>query len=186
MRPHPFHPLTDPEFTYLATHLPTATTPRRGRRPADLRRTLNAIFWVACSSGPWKDLPEEYGRPGTASRQLRRWARSGDMDRLLALVAAATPEDSIPNALAWRICRAWRRISRIVPLSSLVRAKTLGLPAALPAPPNFLPDPNLSKTAQALVIEALKTPAAHPPGTFNRLGKLLLDAGGRPRHWRLR
>ena len=185
MRPHPFHALTDAEFAFLAAHLPTAT-PRRGRRPADLRRTLDAIFWVARSSGPWKDLPPEYGRPGTASRQLRRWAKSGVMDRLLAVVATAEPEDEIPNALAWRICRAWRRISRVVPLSSLVWAKDLGLRPALPAPPNFLPDPNLSKTAQALVIAALRDPMAHPPRTFAGLGRMLLDAGGRPRHWRLK
>lgn len=185
MRPHPFLPLTDPEFAFLSRHLPPHTG-RRGRPPADPRRTLNAIFWVACSSGPWKDLPEDYGRPGTASRQLRRWARSGHMDLLLALVAGRAAEDEILNGLAWRICRAWRRISRVVPLSSLMRAKTFNLRAALPAPPNFLPDPNLSKAAQAFVIAALKTPRVHPPGTFNRLGRLLLDAGGRPRHWRLR
>lgn len=185
MHPHPFHPLTDPEFAFLAIHLSDAA-PRRGRRPADLRRTLDAIFWVACSSGPWKDLPPEYGRPGTASRRLRRWARSGTMDRLLAVVATAGAEDDIPNALAWRICRAWRRVSRVVPLSSLVWAKELGLRAALPAPPNFLPDPNLSKTAQGLVIAALGSPRSQPPRTFATLGRLLADAGGRPRHWRLR
>ena len=108
------------------------------------------------------------------------------MDLLLTLVAGRQPEDDILNALAWRISRAWRRVSRVVPLSSLVRAKTLGVREALPAPPNFLPDPNLSKAAQAFVIACLKTPRVHPPGTFNRLGRLLLDAGGRPRHWRLR
>ena len=51
MHPHPFLPLTDPEYAFLARHLPP-TTGRRGRPPADPRRTLDAIFWVVVSITP--------------------------------------------------------------------------------------------------------------------------------------
>lgn len=186
MRPHPFRPLTDAEFALLSRHLPSPEN-RRGRPPTDRRRTLNAIFWVACSSGPWKDLPAEYGRADTASRQLRRWARSGHMDLLLTLVANRDARrDEVLNALAWRICRAWRRISRVVGLGSLLLAKRLALRPALPADPRFLPDPILSETVQSQVITALRSVHTAPPGLFARLGRLLRQAGGSPRRWRLR
>ncbi|MBR0673365.1 transposase [Neoroseomonas soli] len=186
MRPHPFHPLTDAEFALLSRHLPSPEN-RRGRPPADRRRTLNAIFWVACSSGPWKDLPAEYGRADTAHRTLRRWAKSGHMDLLLTLVANRDRgKDKILNALAWRICRAWRRISRIVGLGSLLLAKRLALRPALPAHPRFLPDADLSETVRRLSRAAAKNAPGQPPGIFAALAKTMSLAGGRPRYWRLR
>lgn len=88
--PHPFAPLTDAEYELLRRHLPPERG-RRGRPPADRRRTLDAIFWVACSRGPWRALPERLGRADTASRALRRWARTGHLDLLLTLVAGREP-----------------------------------------------------------------------------------------------
>lgn len=183
--PHPFRPLTDDEYALLARNLPPVEG-RRGRPPQDRRRTLDAIFWVACTRGPWKDLPHEFGRPDTASRALRRWARTGHMDLLLTHLANSTRRDRLWRALAWRICRAWRRVSRIVALSQLLLAKRLGLLPALPAAPCYLPDPVLSETIQSRVKAALRAVADQPPGTFMALGRLLGIAGGRPRDWRLR
>lgn len=183
--PHPFRPLTDDELALLNRYLPPVEG-RRGRRPLDRRRMLDAIFWVACSRGPWKDLPGSLGRPDSASRALRRWARSGHLDLLLHQVATRTKRDTLWNALAWRIARAWRRVSRIVALSQLLLAKRLGVLEALPAAPCYLPDPFLSETAQSLVRRALGAVAAQPGGTFAALGRLLSRAGGRPRHWRLK
>lgn len=183
--PHPFRPLTDDEFALLNRHLPPAEG-RRGRPPRDRRRLLDAIFWVSCSRGPWKDLPEALGRPDTASRALRRWARSGHLDLLLRQVAGRTARDTLWNALAWRIARAWRRVSRVVGLSQLLLARRLGVLEALPAAPRHLPDPFLSETAHALVRRALGRAGGQPPGTFAALGRLLARAGGNPRRWRLR
>ncbi len=183
--PHPFLPLTDPEYDILSAYLPPAGG-RPGRPPQDRRRTLDAIFWVACSKLPWKDLPERFGRPDSASRALRRWARSGHLDALLAQVADEAARNPLWRALAWRICRAWRRVSRIVTLSQLLMAKRLNLRAALPAAPCHLPDPDLSKTVQAMVVGALKRVHEQPRGTFRLLGKLLMRAGGNRRHWRTR
>lgn len=185
MTPHPFRPLTDPEFALLIRHLPPVEH-TRGRPPADRRRTLDAIFWIACSSGPWKALPAEFGRPDTASRQLRRWASTGVMDLLLTLVAHRDPRDKILSNLAWRICRAWRRISRVVSLSQLLLARRMALQPALPAQPQFLPDPDLSRTLQATIVAALARVRHQPPGLFGTLAKLIGRAGGTRRHWRLR
>lgn len=185
--PHPFRPLTDAEYALLDRYLPSPEG-RRGRPPQHRRRTLDAIFWVACSAGPWKDLPEHLGRPGTASRALRRWAQTGHMNLLLHQVATATRAraDKTWRNLAWRIARAWRRISRVVPLSMLLLAKQLAIKPALPAEPRWLPDLNLSKTIQSKVAAALKLVHGAPPGLFGTLARLIGRAGGNRRYWRLR
>jgi transposase len=183
--PHPFQPLTDDEFALLGRVLP-ALEGRRARPPADRRRTLDAIFWVACSRGPWRALPPEYGRPDTASRALRRLAASGHLDLLLIHVANSLPEDVLWRALAWRICRAWRRCARVVSLSQLVTAKRIGQLEALPAAPHHLPDPALSEIIHAEVNRALQAIHDQPPGALLRLGRQLVIAGGRRRYWRLR
>lgn len=183
--PHPFRPLTDDEFALLNRYLPPVEG-RRGRRPHDRRRMLDAIFWVACSRGPWKDLPATLARADTASRALRRWARSGHLDLLLMHIANRTKRDTLWHALAWRIARAWRRVSRIVALSQILLAKRLGVLEALPAAPRYLPDLNLSEIAHALVRRALESVHTQARGTFGALARLMSQAGGRPRHWRLK
>jgi transposase len=182
--PHPFRPLTDAEFALLDRYLPS-TEGRPGRPPQDRRRTLDAIFWVACSAGPWKDLPEHLGRPDTASRALRRWAASGHMNLLLHQVATAHRDDPW-RALAWRIARAWRRISRVVPLSMLMLAKRLDVRAALPAHPRWLPSPDLSETIQSRIVAALKLVQQAPVGLFGTFARLIHRCGGNRRYWRLR
>lgn len=83
--PTPWQPLTDSEWAALLPLLrPGAPL---GRPPANLRRTWDAIFWVACSKTPWHHLPAHLGRPDTAHRALRRAARAGLLDRLLIAVS---------------------------------------------------------------------------------------------------
>jgi len=185
LAPHPFRPLTDAEYALLARHLP-ATEGRPGRPPQDRRRTLNAIFWIACSFGPWKNLPPEYGRPDTASRTLRRWARSGHMNLLLHQVANRSGRDQVMRNLAWRICRAWRRVSRVVTLSQLMLAKACALQPALPADPRWLPDPDLSKAIQPKIIAALERVHEQAVGVFGAFARVIGQAGGNRRYWRLR
>lgn len=82
--PRAWAPMTDAEWAALRPWLPGAdpdAAPRRGARARDLRRTVDAIFWVAASSGPWRDLPAGLGRPDSAGRTLRRWARAGVLGR---------------------------------------------------------------------------------------------------------
>jgi transposase len=182
--PHAFEPLTDAEYALLVRFLPPVEG-RRGRPPQDRRRTLDAIFWVACSKGPWKDLPDHLGRPDTASRALRRWAATGHMNLLLHQVATARRDDPW-RALAWRIARAWRRVSRVVPLSMLVLAKRLRVPDAMPAANRWLPDPLLSEIIQSKVVAALKHVQGAAPGVFAAFARMIGRAGGNHRYWRLR
>lgn len=215
----PWARLTDAEWAELRAWLPggdpEAECPRRGRKPTNLRRTVDAIFWIAASKGPWKALPPELGKPGSASRALRRWARDGVLEPLLTKLthpdAHASP---VLLGLAWWVARAFRRMARIVSTAALALAqKVLCLVDACPAWPLRLPDRNLSKTARAwlrqlnsgLKKQALQVagaarqapPAEHPPPDMAalracvravRLGwaQLRLGVCGNRHQWRLK
>jgi transposase len=189
--PRPWQPLSDAEYAALCAFLPAAEG-RRGRPPADRRRTLDAIFWVACSRGPWRDLPPDLGKPDTAHRTLRRLAAAGHLDRLLLAVsgrdwtAAASP---VLRALEYWVCRAWRRMARLASLGSLELVKRLGLFTAMPCAPWFLPDPDLSETlnryAVRLLTAVIEEGHRPPRGHLARLGRLIGFTGGNRRHWRL-
>ena len=56
----------------------------RGGRPAsDHRRVLDAIFWIARTGSPWRDLPEEFGKWSSVYRQFRRWTLAGLWELIL-------------------------------------------------------------------------------------------------------
>ena len=155
LAPRPWRPITDAEWAELRVWLPHGDPdqPQRGpgRLPANLRRTVDAIFWIAASTGPWKDLPSALGKPGTAHRTLTRWARAGVLEPLLVKVSHPEAEGSAAlKSLAYWLARAFRRMARIVGTAALDLVKTvLGLVDAWPANPLRLPDRNLSKIAKA-------------------------------------
>jgi transposase len=152
--PKPWRPMTDAEWAELRVWLPHGDPDRPhqgpGRPPKNLRRTVDAIFWVACSKGPWKDLPAELGKPGTAHQTLSRWARAGVLEPLLVKVAHPEAQGSITlRGLGYWLARAFRRMARIVSTAALSLVKSLlGLVDAWPANPLLLPDRNLSKSAK--------------------------------------
>ena len=56
----------------------------RGGRPAsDHRNVLDAIFWIARTGSPWRDLPDEFGKWSSIYRQFRRWTLAGLWDMVL-------------------------------------------------------------------------------------------------------
>jgi transposase len=174
--------LTDAEYALLLPHIPSA----RGRPPADRRRTLDAIFWVALSRHPWRALPPELGRADSAHRQLRRWAKTGVLETLLVAIAGQRHANPTAAGLTYRLCRAFRRAARLLPLAALLLARRMGLADALPCEPRFLPRPDLSEIAQKAALAALANPLAHPPTLFRTLAGLFRQAAGSPRQWRLR
>ena len=106
----------------------------------------------------------EHGKPDTVSRSYRRWARAGLRPRLLVALALH------PKRLATRahrICCAFRRAIRLCGrLHAIVLARRLKLFSALPAPSQFLPDPDLSGTYQpvfARFAPSMLDRPWHPP-----------------------
>ncbi|WP_270939075.1 transposase [Falsiroseomonas oryzae] len=142
---HAWAPMTDAEWALLGPLVTRALEPGPGRPPQDPRRLWDAIFWVACSTGPWRELPAHLGKADTAHRTLRRHVRSGLLDRLLLAISPHPINGGLFAGLAWRIARAWRRMARRMTMGQLLMAKRLGLLSALPCDPGWLPKPHLSE-----------------------------------------
>ena len=172
---HPWAPLTDAEWEALAPHLAATgcglrAAGRAGRPLADPRARLDAIFRAVtlkrsnCEGGgraPWRALPEGFGKAGTVSRCHRRWAHAGLWGRLLQAVAAADCPAALA-ALTWRICCAFRRAVRVLGLAAIVLARRLRLHSALPAPSQYLPDPELAEITMPVCLRAARYMLAHP------------------------
>jgi transposase len=138
---------------------PFFETPGPGRPIHDLSARLDAIFWVVCQDGPWRNLPAEMGPWDTAHRQFRRWAHAGVWTRLLKLLARRNCPSMLRRLEHW-LCRAFRRALRILKLPGLALAQRLGLLSALPGPWWMLPKPYLSETLLPLILKFNNTALA--------------------------
>jgi transposase len=173
--------MTDAEWTALSLHL------RRGGpgRPArDARRIWDGIFWVACSRGPWRDMPAEFGKPDTAHRALRRAAEARHLHGMLLGVSDhPLMAGGALRGLEWFIVRAFRRAFRIAP-HAIAYARRLGLADALPAPPCWLPKPDLSETVKLIAVKLLKCQGDRPLALLRALHFMARRSVGLPRMWR--
>ena len=181
---HGWAPMSDAEWALLAPLVTGSLAPRPGRRPAEPRRLWDAIFWVACSKGPWRDLPVALGRADTAHRALRRHARSGLLDKLLLAVSPHPINGGLYASLAWRIARAWRRVARLLSMAQILMAKRLGLLSALPCDPGWLPQPHLSESIRTHA-RLLRWLFPATPAILDYLRALHRLAAGDLRRWRL-
>lgn len=87
--------LTDVEWAFFQQFV-IETGPKCGRPPADHRRVLDGIFWIARTGAPWRDLPEELGKWSSVYRQFLRWTRAGLWDLLLESLARS---EVVPDTL---------------------------------------------------------------------------------------
>jgi transposase len=49
----------------------------------DNRLFVNAVFWIARTGSPWRDLPERFGPWNSVYRRLYRWCKRGVWGRIL-------------------------------------------------------------------------------------------------------
>lgn len=78
--------LSDEEWAFFEPFV-IERGPKRGRPPADHRGVLDAVFWIARTGSPWRDLPSELGRWASVYKQFLRWTRSGLWDLLMETLA---------------------------------------------------------------------------------------------------
>jgi len=76
------HELSDEQWIRLEPLLP-GRKGHPGRAGQDNRRFLNAVFWVAKTGAPWRDLPERLGRWNTVFQRYNRWCQRGVWQRIL-------------------------------------------------------------------------------------------------------
>jgi len=53
-----------------------------GRTGSDARLFMEAVFWIARTGSPWRDLPPGFGNWNTIYHRFRDWARSGVFERM--------------------------------------------------------------------------------------------------------
>jgi transposase len=179
-----WRPMTDAEWAALSRCLRRGSGAPRGRRPADARGTWDGIFWVACSKGPWRDMPACFGRPDTAHRTLRRAAAAQRLHGMLLLVSDH-PIAALGGlrAIEWFIVRTFRRAFRVTPFA-IAYARRLGLASALPCDPFWLPKPHLSETIDAF-CKIMRALTPHTPfWVIEALRFLHRMAAGDARKWR--
>lgn len=70
------HELTDQQWAQIEPYLP-GRKGDPGRSGQDNRRFINAVFWVAKTGAPWRDLPERLGRWNTQYQRFNRWRQRG-------------------------------------------------------------------------------------------------------------
>jgi transposase len=162
-----------------------------GRPVRDPRGRLDAVFWLAAHTEPghapppWAALPPGFGKPDTASRQFRRWARAGLWTRLLeALADDERPGIAVLRRLESWICRAYRRAWRILGVQGMALARRLGFLSALRGPSWLLPDPDLSELVFRKLRAAMLRAREHgsrvlPDGFLRSYRRLLAIAAGR-------
>ena len=49
----------------------------RGRKPGNLRRTLEGIFWILRTGSPWRYLPAEFGPWQSVYDRFNSWSKNG-------------------------------------------------------------------------------------------------------------
>jgi transposase len=86
--------LTDAEWRFFERFVIEAGS-KRGRPPADHRRVLDGIFWIARTGSPWRDVPEKFGKWSSVYRQFLRWTQAGLWDILLEALAES---ETVPDA----------------------------------------------------------------------------------------
>src|SRR5215831_7274109 len=81
MEPRPYDTdLSDEQFALIEPFLPGRK--RMGRPPADLRRVLNAIFYLVRSGCQWRLLPHDFPPWSTVHTWYRRWRQDGTLDKV--------------------------------------------------------------------------------------------------------
>jgi transposase len=92
------HELTNEEWARIQPLLPA---PRGRRSLKGERRFISAVYWLARTGCPWRDLPRRYGNWKSVFNRFNNWSKRGIWARLFKEVQVdpdppvARPEASI-------------------------------------------------------------------------------------------
>ena len=75
------HEITDEQWERIKDFLPGKESDP-GRTAADNRLFINAVFWIARTGVPWRDLPERFGEWNSVFQRFNRWCKRGVWARL--------------------------------------------------------------------------------------------------------
>ena len=87
--------MSDEEWAFFERFILAVRAPN-GRKASNHRVVLDGIFWIARTSAPWRDLPEEFGKWSSVYRQFRRWTLAGLWEDIMD---ALNQSGAAPDAL---------------------------------------------------------------------------------------
>jgi len=70
------HEITDAQWELIEPLLP-GKEGDRGVTAEDNRQFINAVFWLAKTGAPWRDLPERFGKWNSVFQRYSRWCAKG-------------------------------------------------------------------------------------------------------------
>lgn len=76
------HEITDAQWEAIKDHLP-GKEGDRGVTAKDNRLFINAIFWIAKTGAPWRDLPERFGNWNSVFQRFNRWGKAGVLSEIM-------------------------------------------------------------------------------------------------------
>ena len=76
------HELTDQQWERIRSHLP-GQKHHPGQTAQDNRLFVNAVFWIAKTGAPWRDLPERFGKSNSVFQRYNRWCKRRVWQRIL-------------------------------------------------------------------------------------------------------
>ena len=76
------HEISDANWEIISPLLP-GKEGDPGRTGEDNRQFVNAVFWLAKTGAPWRDLPERFGNWNSVFRRFTRWSKKGVWQRVL-------------------------------------------------------------------------------------------------------
>lgn len=82
--------LSDEEFALIEPMLPSPK--RRGRKPADPRSILNALFYMIRCGCPWRYLPKDFPPFTTVQNRFYAWRDSGLWEQIVTVLVMAIRE----------------------------------------------------------------------------------------------
>lgn len=69
------HELNDDQWERIA-HLLPGQPGKPGDNGKNNRQFVNAVFWIAKTGAPWRDLPERLGNWNSVHKRFSRWAKA--------------------------------------------------------------------------------------------------------------
>ena len=75
------HELSNEDWDRVKDMLP-GQPGHAGDNAKDNRLFLNAIFWIAKTGAPWRDLPERFGNWNSVYKRFSRWAEQGIWEKI--------------------------------------------------------------------------------------------------------
>lgn len=72
----PRHGIKDEDWERIKDLLP-GQAGQPGVTAKDNRLFIDAVLWIAKTSAPWRDLPEQFGNWNSVWRRFDRWAKKG-------------------------------------------------------------------------------------------------------------